>query len=40
MTMNEMFFSPSDWQSIAFRLTLALVVGMAVISYGNPVELL
>jgi len=25
--MSSMFFSPSDWQSMTFRLTLALLVG-------------
>ncbi len=25
--MNEMFFSPSDWLSVTFRLAVALVVG-------------
>ena len=28
--MNSMFFSPSDWQSIIFRLTVALLVGCAI----------
>ncbi|GAB1540329.1 MgtC/SapB family protein [Scytonema sp. NUACC21] len=28
--MNEMFFSPSDWQSISFRLVVALLVGGAI----------
>ena len=28
--MSSMFFSPDDWQSITFRLTLALFVGCAI----------
>lgn len=28
--MNEMFFSPSDWQSVSFRLVVALLVGGAI----------
>ncbi|ARV63252.1 hypothetical protein BZZ01_26335 [Nostocales cyanobacterium HT-58-2] len=28
--MSEMFFSPEDWQSIVFRLTIALVVGVVI----------
>lgn len=28
--MSSMFFSPSDWQSITFRLTIALLVGCAI----------
>lgn len=29
-TMSSIFFSPSDWQSIIFRLTTALLVGGAI----------
>jgi putative Mg2+ transporter-C (MgtC) family protein len=25
-----MFFSPSDWQSVVFRLTIALLVGVVI----------
>ncbi len=28
--MSSMFFSPSDWQSVTFRLTSALLVGCAI----------
>ncbi|MEP0770055.1 MgtC/SapB family protein [Trichocoleus sp. ST-U1] len=28
--MSSMFFSPSDWQSVTFRLTTALLVGGAI----------
>lgn len=28
--MSSMFFSPSDWQSLTFRLTLALLLGGAI----------
>lgn len=28
--MSSMFFSPSDWQSVIFRLTIALLVGFAL----------
>ena len=28
--MNSIFFSPSDWQSITFRLGVALLVGCAI----------
>jgi putative Mg2+ transporter-C (MgtC) family protein len=28
--MSSMFFSPSDWQSVTFRLTVALLVGAAI----------
>ncbi len=28
--MSSMFFSPSDWQSLTFRLTVAMLVGCAI----------
>jgi putative Mg2+ transporter-C (MgtC) family protein len=28
--MNSMFFSPSDWQSVTFRLMIALLVGCVI----------
>ena len=28
--MSEMFFNPSDWQSVSFRLAMALLVGGAI----------
>ncbi|WP_169153650.1 MgtC/SapB family protein [Brasilonema bromeliae] len=28
--MSDMFFSPNDWQSVVFRLTIALLIGVVI----------